>query len=604
MSNTRKSRVFVTGANGMLGSYIVRTLLNDGHDVTALVYPKSNTQTIDGLPIKVIEGDITHNLPYASYLADCQYIIHVAASTQIWPRRDPKIWSINHEATLALAKAAKKANITRFVHIGTGSNFTQKDSMFPGNESVQHYEDGFGLDYIDSKAKVQKELLEMHKNEGFPVIVINPAYMIGPHDSGPTSGRMILNMMKGGIQAYSKGGKNIVYSGDVARAAVNAMHLGRTGQCYIASGENMTFKELTQLVSDSLGIQSYLLKVTVGAILSGFARLRGKAPKLSYTMARMSGSTTYFDTSKAQDELQMPQTPLSLAVRSCAHWFISNGYFKSNEAFNGKTFVITGSTQGVGNSLAHGLVSRGANVIINGRSETKAEAMLAEFAYAKNNAYYVAADICNEQQCKRLIQVATERFSKVDYLANNAGMSSYGDLGDNSGEVIRQVFDSNVLGSVYLTKAVLPQLKQNDGGVLFISSLAGLNGLGGHSIYSAAKVAMISIAQSLKKELVDTNVFVGYTCLGFTENDSEKRTLNPKGELEVIPNRPGIKQMPKRLAVSKLMKQIELKHYRAIHSLMGKSFYAISRISERVANLILIKGYKAEKALLNYESCE
>ncbi len=62
--------------------------------------------------------------------------------------------------------------------------------------------------------------------------------------------------------------------------------------------------------------------------------------------------------------------------------------------------------------------------------------------------------------------------------------------------------------------------------------------------------------------------------------------------------------MPKRLAVSKLMKQIELKHYRAIHSLMGKSFYAISRISERVANLILIKGYKAEKALLNYESCE
>lgn len=604
MSSSKKSRVFVTGANGMLGSYIVRTLLQDGYDVTALIFPSSDTRTIDKLPIKVIEGDITHNLPYANYLADCQYIIHVAASTQVWPRRDQKIWNINQKATLKLADAASKANIQRFIHIGSGSSFTPKASACSGNESVCAPQEGFGLDYIDSKSAVQKDLLGLFEQEGFPVIIINPAYMIGPFDSGPTSGRLILNMMKGGIQPYTSGGKNLVYSGDVARAAVNALHLGRTGQCYIACGENLSYKEINQHVSNSLAIKSFLLKIphivvlTAGALLSCIARIRGKAPVMSYTLARMSRTKTYYRTTKAKDELNMPQTPISFAIRSCAHWFIANGYFKTNKSFEGKTVVVSGSTQGVGNALSHALVSRGANVVINGRSEDKAVAMEADFSYAKKNVHYVAADICSEKQCEHLIQAAIHRFGKIDYLINNAGMSSYGELEQNSGDVIRNVFNSNVMGSVYLSKAALPQLKQNEGGLLFISSLAALNGLGGHAIYSAAKVAMISIAQSLKKELENNKVFVGYTCLGFTENDEDKRTLNASGQLEPIPTRPGINPLSKAFVANKLLKQLETEQHRSIHSIMGKAFYAISRISERIANLILTKGYKAEKAFL------
>lgn len=315
-------------------------------------------------------------------------------------------------------------------------------------------------------------------------------------------------------------------------------------------------------------------------------------------MARISEAKTYFDTNKALEELNMPQTPISFAVRACAHWFIKNGYVASKNTYQDKVFVITGSAQGVENTLAHTLLSRGAKVVLNGRSTSKAKAMLEEFAYAGDSAAYIAADVSSEAECQSLIEQAIQQFGKIDFLVNNAGMFCYGDLEDTASDVIKQVFDSNVMGSVYLSKAALPQLKQQKGGVLFISSLAALNGLGGHAIYSAAKVAMVSLAQSLKKELHKTGVFVGYTYLGFTENDSEKRTLNPQGELEVIPSRPGIKPMPQHLAVLKILKQIEAKRYFAIHSLMGKTFYGISRLSELLANMILLRGYRAEKAFL------
>ena len=266
----------------MLGSYITRTLLKDGYDVTASVYPGSNTDMINSLPIRITEGDITSDLPYAELLSDCDYIIHAAATTQIWPKRDTKIWKINHEATLKLAQAAKTLHIKRFVHIGTGSSFSPKHPEFMGNESIQDYDDQFGMDYMDSKAAVQHDLLQWHEREGFPVIIINPTYMLGPHDSGPTSGTLILNMMRGGMQGVATGGKNVVYSGDVARTAVNALTMGRTGQCYIARGENVSFSQLVSYVNKSLVVKStnliapYPLTLGVSDLLSSVARIKTK----------------------------------------------------------------------------------------------------------------------------------------------------------------------------------------------------------------------------------------------------------------------------------------------------------------------------------------
>ena len=109
---------------------------------------------------------------------------------------------------------------------------------------------------------VQTELLRKFKDEGFPVVIVNPTFMLGPFDSGPSSGKLILNALEGNVPGYSEGGRNFVFSKDVARAVVNAIDLGRLGECYLAAGENLSYKEFFTLVFEQLGQKKNLKKST------------------------------------------------------------------------------------------------------------------------------------------------------------------------------------------------------------------------------------------------------------------------------------------------------------------------------------------------------
>lgn len=334
MSESANETVLVTGANGMLGSNIVHALHSDGYKIKALIFPGTPTSTIDAVQPDIIEADLTKIDDLDTILAGCDRIIHVAASTTIWPRRSQKIWDINVDATMNLARATQKAGIKRFVHIGTANSFALGTKENPGNEEGPFVADKYKLDYIDSKYAVQQQLLELHAQENFPVVIVNPTFMIGPYDSGPTSGTMILESVKGKIQGYGTGGKNFVHAADVARAAVNALTMGREGQCYIAGGENLDYKEFAQIINDNMGGKityikaPYFLALLGGTLLSSIAMITGKAPKLSYTMALMSKEYNYYSPAKAVKELNMPQTPISVAVKDCMDWFKANGYIK------------------------------------------------------------------------------------------------------------------------------------------------------------------------------------------------------------------------------------------------------------------------------------
>ncbi|MEQ9188672.1 MAG: SDR family NAD(P)-dependent oxidoreductase [Cryomorphaceae bacterium] len=272
--------------------------------------------------------------------------------------------------------------------------------------------------------------------------------------------------------------------------------------------------------------------------------------------------------------------------------------YNMGDAYANKTVLITGSTQGVGKALAHAFLSQGAKVVINGRSASKAQALAEEFSFAGDRTQYVPADITTDIGAKSLIDKTVERFGGIDVLINNAGMSSYGDLEDSAPKVIREVLDSNATGSMLVTHFALPHLRKSKGSVLFISSLAGLHGLGGHSIYSAGKMAMIGVAQSLRKEMKRHGVFVGYACLGFTENDEVKRTLAPDGSLEPVPSRPGIKAAPKGYAVKMILKQLRRKKFRSIHTTPGKLLFLVTRLSESVTMFAMKQGYDAERRFL------
>ena len=327
-----KNRLLVTGGDGFLGSHVVREALKDGYTVRAFIQPGRNLDVLDGLPVERFEGDLLDKDDIKSALQDCQMLIHTAGTTAVFPSQASWIWEINYHAVVDLAQAAREAGITRFVHISSACTFGYGSKESPGDEDSPYLGAKFHLDYMDSKRKAQEYLLDEYKHNELPVIIINPTYMIGEYDTKPGSGQMVIAAAKHQVPGFTEGGKCVVYVGDVARAAVNALKMGRAGECYITGGQNLSYQEFFALITHIAGTRDLAIKIPRQlAVLSGFlleqaAKLSGKPPRLTAVMARMSSDGHYYTSSKALRELALPQTTPEVAIQKAIEYFRKIGY--------------------------------------------------------------------------------------------------------------------------------------------------------------------------------------------------------------------------------------------------------------------------------------
>lgn len=330
----KMNNVFVTGADGMLGSSICRALIKQNYSVKGMCLPNRGTATLEGLPIKIVRGNVLDKEFLLKEMKGCEFVINVAALTNVWPRRNELVNRVNLEGAKNVMESAEELKMKRMIHIGSASSFKHGCNINPGDENC--HVDGwkYEMDYIESKYLAQEMLLEKFRKTNFPVIIINPTFMIGPYDSGPSSGEMLIKLYKNSIPGYSDGGKNFVCSTDVACAAVNALRLGKLGECYIAGNENLEFKEFFMKASAVMGKEFKMKRIPysailiVGALNSLISRITKKAPKISYGVAKMANVKQCFSSRKAVCDLNMPQTPIEEGVKQCMNWFQTNGYIK------------------------------------------------------------------------------------------------------------------------------------------------------------------------------------------------------------------------------------------------------------------------------------
>lgn len=296
-----------------------------------MVLPNRQHTVLAELNLSLVYGNVLDKTLLETHMVDCDQLIHIAALTTVWPRKSPIVRAVNFEGTQNVMEIAQKFNYKRMVHIGSASSFTYGSKSNPGNESSTAACE-FTMDYIESKHAAQQLLLDAHHKHGFPVIIVNPTFMVGAFDSGPSSGKVLLALLNKRLPAYAPGGRNFVCTNDVAVAAVNALKMGKIGQCYIAGGENLSYAEFLQKSCQVLDIPFKLRAAPatvlqlVGLASSAIARVSGVAPKLSFTMAKIACQEQYYENLKAQDELQMPQTDLKEGIAACVAWFRANGY--------------------------------------------------------------------------------------------------------------------------------------------------------------------------------------------------------------------------------------------------------------------------------------
>lgn len=318
----------------MLGSNVCRELLNQGYSVRAMILKGESYCTIDGLGIEIKEGDILNYELLKELMLGCNCVIHIAAITDIFPRRSDFLKKVNYEGTVNVVKAVKELKIERMIHIGSASSFGKGDLEKPGNENSPYKGENYKMDYLDSKYQTQQMLLNEYKENNFPVVIINPTYMIGEYDSKPSSGKLIVSICNRKLKYFNEGGRNFVYSKDVAVAVVNAIKMGKKGECYLAGNENISFYEFFKKIYKILDRPFDMIKISnlpvliVGFLGSLWARISKKKPEISLGIALISIEKSYYNPSKAQKELLMPSTPIDKAISNSIEWFRSHNYIK------------------------------------------------------------------------------------------------------------------------------------------------------------------------------------------------------------------------------------------------------------------------------------
>lgn len=328
-------RVLITGADGMLGSNLVRLLIGRGHTVSVLIHPSSRSPTLENLRITKYLGDILKPSTLISAVAGNDAVIHAAASTRIWPARSETVRRINVEGTRNIITAAINCNIKRFIYIGSGASVNVS-----GDTSGTHIPPGpgYGLDYIESKHEALKLVIDAVASKGLPALAILPTFMIGPYDSLPGSGRMIQAYARGKIRFHTNGGKNFIHVTDVATAIANSLEMGRIGAYYITGNENMTYRDFFRRVARIAGkpetkilVPDWLMK-TFGLLGSISGKLFNREPLLTYQAAKLACVRQYVYDDSAVEELGMPRTDIDAAIRECYDWFVENGYLDNHKS--------------------------------------------------------------------------------------------------------------------------------------------------------------------------------------------------------------------------------------------------------------------------------
>lgn len=189
--------------------------------------------------------------------------------------------------------------------------------------------------------------------------------------------------------------------------------------------------------------------------------------------------------------------------------------------FKGKTVVVTGGSRGIGKAIALKYGALGANVVINyNSSDALANEVVAEIVAMGGDALAVKADVTIKEDIEKMANEAVAKFGKIDYLVNNAGITSDGLLIRMKESDWDKVLDTNLKGTFLCTQEIGKRmLKQKAGKIVNITSVVGVSGNAGQANYAASKAGVIGFTKSVAKEFASRGITVNAVAPGFIATD-------------------------------------------------------------------------------------
>ena len=263
-----------------------------------------------------------------------------------------------------------------------------------------------------------------------------------------------------------------------------------------------------------------------------------------------------------------------------------------NHPFHNKVAIITGSGSGIGKATAFLFCKNGIKVMLNGRDENKIKRVANELISYGYDVSFFTGDVTDYETCKEMVTHTIKTFGKINVLVANGSISMNGRFDEMKPELFKKVLDSNIFGAVMPLFATLDFLKRTKGSVVFIGSLAGVYGMPTASAYSAGKMALTALQQSLRAELHSSGVHVGILYVGFTENDNDKKLMSPSGIWKPVPKRPHLLVQTQDKVASSVLVMVKRRLNKKTLSINGKCISFLSRIAPEIIGLLTIVSQK------------
>jgi dihydroflavonol-4-reductase len=322
--------VAVTGASGHIGANLVRSLIKQGRKVRALVH--QNRQPLEGLPVEIVQGNITD--PYSVYrtLSGVEIVYHLASIVPLPGTKWANLEAVNIFGTQNVVEACQKCNVRRLIHFSSIQAVVQEPLDTPVDE-FRPLVDSLGTPpYERSIAAAETEVRRGIEN-GLDAIILCPSAVIGPLDFRLSfSSELLLALAQGKLPALIEGGLNWVDVKDVVVAALVAEDMAPFGAKYLLSGHYASFQELAGLIEQILGIPAPRLITPAWLARTGisaarpFTGLVGSRQIFSpFILRTLSNFNHNISHERASRELNFFPRPLSSTLVDTLHWFQENG---------------------------------------------------------------------------------------------------------------------------------------------------------------------------------------------------------------------------------------------------------------------------------------
>jgi dihydroflavonol-4-reductase len=324
----------VTGANGHVGYNLTRLLRERGEPVRAMIRPTADAKPLEELGVEIARGDVLDRASVEAAVSGCGRVHHAAAGFLMWSK-DPEreIVAASRDGTRHVLEAAAAAGVERVLYVSTAGTIgfgSRPDEVRDetSNNAAPH------THYIVGKIAAEKEAFAIAARTGMPVVAVNPGLILGPRFFKLSeSVKQVADFVNQGMPAYFDGGFGLVDAEDVARGSIFAMERGRDRERYILSSEDLTVKEMFDVLAELTGLPAPKLKLPVPVlrIVAGgmelLSKITGSRPMLDRSQIdEFAGKYGYLANGKSKRELGCTYLPARDTIRRTLAWLIDRGF--------------------------------------------------------------------------------------------------------------------------------------------------------------------------------------------------------------------------------------------------------------------------------------